>query len=888
MARTHRTVVGVIGCLLLTIVGLIVVPTPHASAAPSLPPGFVLRDQAIGQSAGELTDFGYLPDGGGILSTGKRGGLVWAAPDGRTHTLATLPVNATQDLGLIGLAIAPDYATSRQIYIARSVPTGTNTYLIRLARWTVTGSPEPTGLAQERVLFDVPGDSVVHGITGIVAARDGTVWVSVGDVADYRQLDRKALRALDRNALQGKILRLTPDGQGVPGNPYYDPANPSATRSKVYASGFRSPFRLSLDPATGQPVVGDVGWSTWEEVDVVQPGGNYAWPCWEGNHRTPSYSALPECANVVNTPPLWEYHHGDGVDQGNSVTGGIVYEGTSYPQAYRGAYFFGDYSATKLWSLRYDAQGRLTQRPQSPPFGTGIGRPVKFGAAPNGDVVYADIGSGRLTRLSYTEGNTTPVAKASSSTDPGTRTVSFDASESVDFDGDPLTYRWDFGDGTTGTGVRANHTYAPDVTRATARLTVTDALGASDTTTITVAPANRSPQLWLSPPGEANFAINEPVRLAATATDAEDGELPISWTTTVLHCPSEATCHDHPGHGGSGATFSLPFTDHHDSRMTFTATVTDSAGVSSSATYVAWPRERRLTLLSNVPAALRIPIEGGGNTAMVTEGATVEVVASDTAADGASRFSAWTDGSSSRTRSVTMGGSDVTLTARYLSPLELRYNAEPALRQLLGAPTGPEIIDGGVRYRGYERGRLYASAQTGTHEIHGAILAKYLSLGGHNRFGPPSTDQTSTPDRVGRFNHFPGTPATLRSSIYWTPGTGAHAIWGKIRERWAALGWEKGPLGYPKSDELIAPDGRGRFNHFAKGTGGSIYWTASTGAHDVRGSIRQRWAARGWERSYLGYPTTGEFGISGGRRNNFRHGFISWYSRTGTTVDRRY
>jgi uncharacterized protein with LGFP repeats len=73
----------------------------------------------------------------------------------------------------------------------------------------------------------------------------------------------------------------------------------------------------------------------------------------------------------------------------------------------------------------------------------------------------------------------------------------------------------------------------------------------------------------------------------------------------------------------------------------------------------------------------------------------------------------------------------------------------------------------------------------------------------------------------------------------------------------------------------------GRYNHFSKNA--SIYWTPSTGAWSVQGSIRDRWAALGWEHSGLGYPTSDEFGVQGGRRNNFQHGYITWYSASSTT-----
>ncbi len=916
------------------------VGAPEATGAPTLPSGFVLRDQPGGQAAFELTDFAYLPDGS-VLSTGKSGKVAWVSTAGQTRTIATLPVHGNGDLGLVGLAVAPDFATSRQIHLAWSFDTGGGAFTMRVARWTVTGADVPTGLTAERVLVDLPGFHDVHGITGLIAADDGTVWISIGDAADFTRMDPGALRSLDLDQLYGKILHVTPDGAGVPGNPYYSAAAPDANRSKIFSSGYRSPFRFSLDRRLGLPVVGDVGWNTWEEVNVVRPGANHGWPCWEANVPTPGYAGLAGCAGVVNTPPITAYRHGSGVDEGNSVTAGIVYSGSSYPDEYRGAFFFGDYVTQKIWTMTYDSQGRLVQAPQRPPRFTGVGGPVKFAAAANGDIVYADIYSGNLRRLSYPGTNAEPVAVATSGTEPSTRTVTFDGTGSYDFDGDPLTHHWDFGDGTSQTGALVTHTYAAGLVRATARLTVTDRLGATGGTDVAVVPGNHSPEPVMTDPGARTFAVGEPVVVGATATDVEDGVLPVTWTTLIRHCPEEATCHAHPGSPGSGPVLTLPFTDHQDSRVEITATVTDSAGVTASRTYVARPREHRLTLTGNTPAALIIPAEGGVNTAMVTEGATFEVVAEEVAADGVSTFANWSDGRTTRTVAVTVPAHDLTLTATYLTPIDRRYQAEPALRQRLGAPTGPEVVDGPVRYRPYTGGRLYWSAETGVKQIEGQILAKYLALGGHGKFGPPATDETATPDGAGRFNHFPNRPGTLQSSFYWTPSTGAHpvygrirvkwaalgweagpmgypttdelptpdgtgrfnhfsknasiyytvqtdakAIWGRIRVRWAALGWEAGPLGYPATDETVTPDGAGRFNHFTKA--GSVYWSMATDSHAIYGAIRQRWAALGWERSYLRYPATDEFTVPIGRQNSFQTGYITWNRSTGQVIDRRW
>ena len=170
----------------------------------------------------------------------------------------------------------------------------------------------------------------------------------------------------------------------------------------------------------------------------------------------------------------------------------------------------------------------------------------------------------------------------------------------------------------------------------------------------------------------------------------------------------------------------------------------------------------------------------------------------------------------------------------------------------------------------------YSSYRCGSNMTGGAIDAKYRALGGCSSFlGAALTEERTTPDGIGRFNHFQG------GSIYWTPDTGAFEVHGAIRDKWAELGWETGFLRYPITDETKTPDGVGRFNHFQ---GGSIYWTPSTGAHVVYGKIRDKWEELGWERSALGYPTSDEYAVAGGRRSDFQHGSITWDFDSQTAI----
>ncbi|MFY0523390.1 peptidoglycan DD-metalloendopeptidase family protein [Archangium gephyra] len=203
---------------------------------------------------------------------------------------------------------------------------------------------------------------------------------------------------------------------------------------------------------------------------------------------------------------------------------------------------------------------------------------------------------------------------------------------------------------------------------------------------------------------------------------------------------------------------------------------------------------------------------------------------------------------------------------------------------LLGACRAGELAtpDGVGRFNHFERGSIYWTQALGAHVVLGSIHARWEALNWEKGvLGYPITDELTTPDGVGRYNHFE------RGSIYWTQATGAWEVHGLIREKWKALGWETSPLGYPITGEMKTPDGVGRYNHFRKGTiEGSIYWTQATGAWAVYGAIREKWKSLGWENSALGYPVSDEYAVTGGRESEFQKGFITYNSATGALTVR--
>ena len=117
--------------------------------------------------------------------------------------------------------------------------------------------------------------------------------------------------------------------------------------------------------------------------------------------------------------------------------------------------------------------------------------------------------------------------------------------------------------------------------------------------------------------------------------------------------------------------------------------------------------------------------------------------------------------------------------------------------------------------------------------------------------------------------------------VLWGPSTDARVVQGSIRDRYRALAGPRSVLGLPATHELPTPDRFGRYNHFQ---GGSIYWSPTTGAREVHGSIRARWAGMGWELGRLGYPTSDEYAVPGGRRSDFQHGSIVWTAATAATI----
>lgn len=171
----------------------------------------------------------------------------------------------------------------------------------------------------------------------------------------------------------------------------------------------------------------------------------------------------------------------------------------------------------------------------------------------------------------------------------------------------------------------------------------------------------------------------------------------------------------------------------------------------------------------------------------------------------------------------------------------------------------------------------------------GAIRTKWNALGAEKGIlGYPTSDESGTFDG-GRFNTFYSTVGG-KGGIFYSKETGAWSVHGSIFTKYVSLGGPAGPIGYPVTDETNVGDGKvARFNNFRKRTDtadtASVYWSSGNGAWSVFGSIRKKWLELGGDKSALGYPTSDEYEVAGGPREDFQKGYIRHNSTTGSTVE---
>jgi glucose/arabinose dehydrogenase/PKD repeat protein len=508
-------------------------------------------------------------------------------------------VNNVHDRGMLGLVFDPSFDVNGYVYLSYVYEEGGN---------PADGGPK-TGRVT-RIQADpanpdraLPGETVILGSVGtppcssqpagadcigfdidshtagtLRFARDGTLFVSLGDGASYTQADVLALRAQSLDHYEGKILRIRPDGTAPPDNPFYDGSN--SIRSRVYDFGLRNPFRFTLEPTSGEPVIGDVGADQREEIDFGK-GKNFGWPCYEGELALPEFAALsPICATLpasAVTFGAYTYDH----SFGETAIGGPVYSASIYPPEYQGAYFFADYSADWIRYGRLDASGVL-QNVQL--FGSSMGAPVDLEQGPDGSLYYVAFNVGQLRRIRFAQGSVpSAIASAKPSSGYSPLAVQFSSVGSSSPDGGPLSYLWDFADGSSSTAANPVHTYiASGVHAFNAQLTATSAQGVSASASVRVVVGSLPPTVSITSPASGLVVHpGDTVSFAGTASDPDE-ILPASafvWQVLLHnenHIQIERTV------GGTQGSFVVADNGTGAFYYELALTVTDSSGLSTT------------------------------------------------------------------------------------------------------------------------------------------------------------------------------------------------------------------------------------------------------------------------------------------------------------------
>ncbi|MCC5642546.1 PQQ-dependent sugar dehydrogenase [Nostoc sp. CHAB 5824] len=257
----------------------------------------------------------------------------------------------------------------------------------------------------------IANDSESHSVGSVRFGTDGSLFVSLGDGTSYNGIDPRAIRVQDVNNLSGKILRIDAiTGQGLSSNPFYN-GDPDSNRSKVYNLGLRNPFRFTIDKSTNTPFIGDVGFDSYEEVNIGKPGANFGWPFYEGgldangnivSVKQPSYSNLDAAKAFYSSgktvaAPAYTYKH----FASNSIVLGDFYTGNTFPSIYQDALFVGDFSQGTIDALKFDSQGKLVsvKRFASRADRPNLGVPTQITTGKDGNLYYANLTGGEIDRF---------------------------------------------------------------------------------------------------------------------------------------------------------------------------------------------------------------------------------------------------------------------------------------------------------------------------------------------------------------------------------------------------------------------------------------------------------------------------------------------------------
>jgi glucose/arabinose dehydrogenase/PKD repeat protein len=636
-----------------------------------------------GAELGEAMSLAVLPDRT-VVHTARDGTVRVTDAAGNTKVAGKLNVYTHDEEGLQGVAADPNFATNRFIYLYYSptlstpggdAPTsGTQAQFdqwkgeLHLSRFTLNAD-NTLNMASEKVVLVVPNDrgQCCHVGGDIDFDAAGNLYLTTGDDTNpfesnaYAPIDERTDRnpqfdaqrsSANTNDLRGKLLRIHPQPDGtytIPAGNLFAPGT-AKTRPEIYGMGFRNPFRMSVDKATGIVYLGDYGPDAGGpdpnrgpggqvEFNRITSAGNYGWPYCTGTNTTaetyneftfPSGPSLAKynCAGgptnnsfrntgLTTLPaakPSWIRYGGEAGSPpefgggSESPMGGPVYRynaslnsAVKFPQSLDGRFFAGEYGRQWIKAIEVKADGTPGDIGAFPWTGTQV-MDQAFG--PDGALYVLDYGTGSnnqaLWRIEYIGGtNRNPIARASADKTSGASplTVAFSSAGSSDPEGGALTYSWNFGDGTTSTAANPTKTYTTNGTF-TPTLTVRDPQGLTGTASLVVSVGNTAPTVNLNTPTNgALFAFGDTVPYSVTVSDPEDGTIDCSKVTVTYFLGHDNHRHQITSKTGCSGTLTTPTDGEHDAAANifgvFEASYTDKGGLTSVSARTLQPKHRQ-------------------------------------------------------------------------------------------------------------------------------------------------------------------------------------------------------------------------------------------------------------------------------------------------------
>lgn len=365
--------------------------TSQAPPPPPPPPNSITLTSVVSGLANPV-DLQTPDDSSGRLFVVEQAGVIRITQGGAILPTAFLDIRTrvffSGEMGLLGVAFHPAFAQNQRLYVNYVRQLGSGQIQTVIAEYQVAaGDANQADPASERILLTVDQPFTNHKGGQVAFGPDNFLYIGLGDGGSGGD---PLGNGQNLQTHLGKMLRIDVD-QTSPGLPYAIPAdNPFVAGGglpEIWAYGLRNPFRFSFNKTSGELFAGDVGQNLYEEVDILQKGGDYGWNVMEGLH---CYNPATGCNMTGLTLPILEYSH----SEGSAVIGGYVYRGTAI-SGLAGSYVFGDFGAGKIWRLTKDTSGAW----QKVLLLSGGPNLSSFGQDGTGELYVLDYGGGVLQKI---------------------------------------------------------------------------------------------------------------------------------------------------------------------------------------------------------------------------------------------------------------------------------------------------------------------------------------------------------------------------------------------------------------------------------------------------------------------------------------------------------